>query len=119
MTYMQSNHVFTVGIQELSFDETAFVGGGEIGDEFNEFDPYSDAMCARKAQRDQKPMSGEQQVPISAILTVGAALTGTTATAACLSPTVATPPGVSACAVASGVTAVLTLAAAGAALLGK
>ena len=124
MTYMQSNLAFAGGIQELSVDEIGFVSGG--------VDAYDSGNMRRRPEildKNADPMRNNQgelkstlrgpQVSVSAILAVGAALTGTTAAAACLSPLVATPPGAAACAAATGVTAVLGLASAGAGLLGK
>ena len=124
MTYRQSNLAFAGGIQELSVDEIGFVSGG--------VDAYDRGSMTRRPeildkngdkirnnQGELKSTLRGPQVSASAILTVGAALTGTTAAAACLSPLVATPPGAAACTAATGVTAVLTLAAAGFALLGK
>ena len=102
MTYMQSNHVFTGGIQELSFDEIAFVGGGEIGDGFDEFDdsmPWDDALL-KKGQRDRQ-ISGAQAAALVGLVAVAVLVTGGLAGAALAGAGLA----VEATAVAAGTTA--------------
>ena len=124
MTYMQSDLAFAGGIQELSFDEIEFVSGGVVAYDRGNMMRRPEILHIngdkiRNNQGELKSTRRGPQVSVSAILAVGAALTGTTAAAACLSPLVATPPGAAACAAATGVTVVLGLASAGAGLLGK
>lgn len=53
MTYMQNNVAFAGGIQELSFDEIAVVGGGDIGDDFGDHgNLWDDAMLGGQRDRD-------------------------------------------------------------------
>ena len=85
MTYMQSNHVFTVGIQELSFDEISFVGGGNIESDIDVIEsPWDDAMLG--GQRDRNVLTtGALYVGIG-ILAIAAApviAAGAAAAAAC------------------------------------
>ena len=101
MTYMQSNHVFASGIKELSFEEIAFVGGGEIGDEFDQPDastPWDDALLG--GQRDRQ-ISGAQAAALVGLVAVAVLVTGGLAGAALAAAGLA----VEATAVAAGTTA--------------
>lgn len=50
MTYMKNNLAFVGGIQELSFDEIGFVGGGFSGEDFG---IYEDSKDGKQVQRDR------------------------------------------------------------------
>lgn len=83
MTYMQNNHVFTVGIQELSFDEISFVGGGNIESDIDVIEsPWDDAMLG--GQRDRNVLTtgalyvgiGILAIAAAPVIAAGAAAAG-------------------------------------------